>query len=102
MRRIAGLRVALVASVLLATASLAAVQVAPAAMAAAPAAPAAPAATAATVVNVPGAPSGDVVTDGHGYGYVTNPTQNRVEVLNLATATLEAPIVVGRSPADST
>ena len=35
---------------------------------------------------------GDIVTDGHGHAYVTNPSQNRVEVLNLATATLEAPI----------
>ena len=91
MRRIAGPRVALVASVLLATAGLVGAT-------GSRRRGDAPAAPAATVVTVPGAPLGDIVTDGHGHAYVTNPAQNRVEVLNLATATLEAPIAVGLEP----
>src|SRR5437868_4011341 len=47
---------------------------------------------------VTGAPLREVVIDGTGHAYATNPTQNRVEVIDLATGVLESPIAVGTGP----
>lgn len=62
----------------------------------------APTATAAPpasyLTRVVGAPLGEVVIDGAGRAYATNPSRNQVEVLSLATGTLEAPILVGSQP----
>lgn len=40
-----------------------------------------------------------VVVDRSGHAFATNPGRNQVEVLSVATGKLEAPIVVGSSPA---
>ncbi len=40
----------------------------------------------------------DLAVSGDGYAYVSNPTFDRVEVIALATGTLEAPIPVGSRP----
>lgn len=50
------------------------------------------------LVTMCGAPLADVVMDGAGRAYATNPARNQVEVVSLATGTLEAPILVGSRP----
>ena len=57
-------------------------------------APAAPA----QVLPVCGAPLADMVADGRGRAYVSNPTRNQVEVVSLGSRSLEAPIAVGSQP----
>lgn len=52
----------------------------------------------AAIVAICGAPLGDAVIDGSGHAFVTNPARNRVEVVNLATGALEAPIPVQSLP----
>jgi len=56
--------------------------------------PAAPAG----VVAICGAPLVDVVIDGRNRAYASNPSRNQIEVVSLATRTLEAPIPVGSQP----
>ena len=56
--------------------------------------PAAPAG----VVAVCGSPLVDMVIDGQDRAYASNPTRNQIEVVSLATRTLEAPIPVGSQP----
>ena len=52
--------------------------------------PAAPA----SVIAFCGAPLADVVVDGSGRAYASNPARNQVEVVSLATGAVEAPILV--------
>ncbi len=57
-----------------------------------------PSGATATVIPVCGAPLAQAVIDGTGHAFVTNPTRNRVEVVNVATGALEAPIPVASLP----
>ena len=41
---------------------------------------------------------GEVIVDAHGTAYTSNPSQNRVEVLTIATGVLGVPIPVGSGP----
>jgi len=50
------------------------------------------------VVSVCGAPLADVAIDGRGRAYASNTARNQIEVVALATRTLEAPILVGSQP----
>ena len=52
------------------------------------------------VIPICGAPLSDVVVDGHGHAFASNPERNQIEVVALATGTLEAPIPVGSRPTD--
>jgi len=52
----------------------------------------------AAVVRPCGAPLADVEIDGRGRAYASNPARNQIEVVALASRTLEAPIPVGSQP----
>lgn len=52
----------------------------------------------ATVLRVCGGPLADIVFDGSGRAYASNPQRNQIEVVNVAARTLEAPIPVGSQP----
>ena len=50
------------------------------------------------VVAVTGAPLWSVVVSATGVAYISNPTRNQVEVLDLTNGVLRAPILVGPQP----
>jgi YVTN family beta-propeller protein len=60
--------------------------------------PCSPPAVPSGTVPVCGAPLADVVVDGRGWAYASNPARNQIEVVSLANNQLGAPIPIGSQP----